>query len=96
MPAIHLLLTDVMNWFSGGLFETRDKTQEMAFRYAVEMINNEKYPLLPNTTLIPCAEYVPQYDSFQVARTGIYVLKLIHIYYVKNILASRWFKRLWS
>lgn len=69
-----------MNWFSGGLFETRDNTQEMAFRYTTELIN-KKYDLLPNSTLIPYVEYVSQYDSLQVAKTGIYLVSLLHVYY---------------
>ncbi|KAK8390471.1 hypothetical protein O3P69_010275 [Scylla paramamosain] len=47
--------------------DQRDSATELAFKYAVYRINNDKF-ILPNTTLVFDIQYVPRDDSFHTAK----------------------------
>nr|XP_045621985.1 glutamate receptor ionotropic, kainate 2-like [Procambarus clarkii] len=47
--------------------DQRDSATELAFKYAVYKINNDKV-ILPNTTLVFDIQYVPRDDSFHTAK----------------------------
>ncbi|XP_068222545.1 glutamate receptor ionotropic, kainate 2-like [Palaemon carinicauda] len=53
----------------GAIFtdDQRDSATELAFKYAVYRINNDKV-ILPNTTLVFDIQYVPRDDSFHTAK----------------------------
>lgn len=53
----------------GGLFEAGDESLELAFKYAIEMINADK-KILPLTKLVAKVEHLEKADSFQASRKG--------------------------
>lgn len=57
---------------SGALFtdDQKDGSSELAFKYAVDRINNDR-TLLSNTKLIYDIQYVPREDSFHAAKKGM-------------------------
>ena len=52
----------------GGLFENGDESVELAFRDAIEKINDES--ILPNTRLEAVIEKLERCDSFQASKRG--------------------------
>lgn len=55
--------------FSGGLFHPADDKQEVAFRYAVEKINNDR-TILPRSKLSAQIEKMSPQDSFHASKKG--------------------------
>lgn len=55
--------------FSGGLFHPADDKQEIAFRYAVEKINNDR-TILPRSKLSAQIEKMSPQDSFHASKKG--------------------------
>ena len=58
----------------GGLFESGDEALELAFKYAIEMVNSDKN-ILPTTKLVAKVERLEKADSFQASRKGIFLYK---------------------
>lgn len=56
-------------FFQGGLFHPADDKQELAFRYAVEKINNDR-TILPRSKLSAQIEKMPPQDSFHASKKG--------------------------
>ncbi|GBM96311.1 hypothetical protein AVEN_6824-1 [Araneus ventricosus] len=55
--------------FSGGLFDTEDDEQELAFRIAVDKINADT-SVLPRSRLVAQVEKVGVDDSFRATKKG--------------------------
>lgn len=55
--------------FPGGLFHPSDKKQEVAFRYAVEKINNNR-DILSKSRLSAQVEQISPQDSFHASKKG--------------------------
>lgn len=55
----------------GAIFteNQKDSPSELAFKYAVYMINKDK-TILPNTTLVYDIQHVPRDDSFRTSKKG--------------------------
>lgn len=54
---------------SGGLFHPADDKQEVAFRYAVDKINNDR-SILPRSKLSAQIEKMSPQDSFHASKKG--------------------------
>ena len=59
----------------GGLFETGDENLEMAFKNAIDWINNNR-KLLPNSNLAGNIEKLERSDSFQAFKRGLFFLHI--------------------
>lgn len=55
--------------FPGGLFHPSDDKQDVAFRYAVEKINNNR-DILPKSRLSAQIEQIKPQDSFHASKRG--------------------------
>lgn len=57
----------------GAIFthDQKDSSTELAFKYAVHKINEDK-TILPHTTLAYDIQYVPKDDSFHASKKGQY------------------------
>nr|CAH7752040.1 unnamed protein product [Callosobruchus chinensis] len=58
----------------GGLFHPTDDKQEIAFRYAVEKINNDR-TILPRSKLSAQIEKIPPQDSFHASKKVCHLLR---------------------
>ncbi|XP_057671940.1 glutamate receptor ionotropic, kainate 2 isoform X1 [Diorhabda carinulata] len=58
----------------GGLFHPADDKQEIAFRYAVEKINNDR-SILPRSKLSAQIEKIPPQDSFHASKKVCHLLR---------------------
>ncbi|OAD62637.1 hypothetical protein WN48_07704 [Eufriesea mexicana] len=56
--------------FPGGLFHPSDDKQDVAFRYAVEKINNNR-DILPKSRLSAQIEQIKPQDSFHASKRGL-------------------------
>jgi hypothetical protein len=54
---------------TGGLFHPADDRQEVAFRYAVERINDDR-SILPRSRLTAQIERISPQDSFHASKRG--------------------------
>lgn len=59
----------VINIHLGGLFHPGDDHQEIAFRYAVENINNDR-TILPRSKIVAQIEKISPQDSFHASKRG--------------------------
>ncbi|XP_045476404.1 glutamate receptor ionotropic, kainate 2 [Harmonia axyridis] len=81
IPLIYLHLILIKNCFSlpdviriGGLFHPADDKQELAFKYAVEKINNNR-SILPRSKLNAQIEHMPPQDSFHASKKVCHLLR---------------------
>ncbi|XP_042867492.1 glutamate receptor ionotropic, kainate 2-like [Penaeus japonicus] len=58
----------------GGIFDEKDKLLELAFRYAVERINNDR-STLSHSTLVAQGVWLPADDSYRAARDVCDILR---------------------
>ncbi|XP_071747530.1 glutamate receptor ionotropic, kainate 2 isoform X1 [Lepeophtheirus salmonis] len=58
----------------GGLFDITDSKQEVAFRYAVERVNQNR-KILPNSILSAQIEKIPPQDSFHASKQVCHLLR---------------------
>ncbi|CAH1993009.1 unnamed protein product [Acanthoscelides obtectus] len=78
-PIILVTLIELVNCLPelipiGGLFHPTDDKQEIAFRYAVEKINNDR-TILPRSKLSAQIEKIPPQDSFHASKKVCHLLR---------------------
>lgn len=69
MSYTNIYLLCVFLNFPGGLFHPSDDKQAVAFRYAVEKINNNR-DILPRSRLSAQIEQISPQDSFHASKRG--------------------------
>lgn len=69
----------------GGLFHPGDESQEIAFRYAVDIINKDK-TILPRSKLAVQIERISPQDSFHASKRGELLLYTIPENFITAIL----------
>lgn len=57
--------------------DQKNSTVELAFKYAVHKINQDK-SILPNTELLYDIQYVPKDDSFHASKKGKHLSNIVH------------------
>lgn len=57
----------------GGLFHPGDENQQIAFRYAIDKVNEDP-ALLPLSKLQAVAETISPFDSFRASKKGTHII----------------------